>query len=154
MDEDFIDDTEWEQAVAAEPSQSEWGQELTDADFNAVAAEPNDEAAGPSHVMDMDLSEWEMSQSQDVTEGPDTEGEQAVAGPSHMAAGPSHKSKFNLRLSGPYKRYPEHWVGKWAKIGTQIIDNPAVRKLLCESCFLKMTDQEFCYCIEGKQIKI
>ena len=64
------------------------------------------------------------------------------------------KSKFNISSSGPYKRYTENnWIGKWAKIGIKAIDNPAVRKLLCETCFLKITDEKFCYCIQGEPIE-
>ena len=112
MDQDFLEDTEWENLVAAAT------------DENIVE---DTGAAGPSNSDFADDTEWEALVSGEV------------------------KSKFNISSTGPYKKYTENWVGKWAKIGIKPIDNPAVQKLLCETCIcVNMAEQKHYYWIAGE----
>ena len=125
MDEEFIDDPEWETLVKAHDL----------AENTNLAATATDEIF-VEEVKDAGTS----SMNPDFPD--DTEWEALVSG--------EGKSKFNISSSGPYKKYTENWVGKWAKIGSTPVDNPAVRKLLCEICFLNMTEQKHYYCIDGE----
>ena len=86
--------------------------------------------------------------SQATTDFPDDKDWEAL-----VSGSGARKSKFHLSTSGPYKRHTENWIGKWAKIGIRPIDNPSVRKILCESCFMKTTDQNIDYWIEGEPDK-
>ena len=129
MNDDFVEDPEWETLVK-------------DQDFE-VNTNLADNATDEMSVVGTEVNDAKTSNvNPDFAD--DTDWETLVSG--------EGKSKFNINSSGPYKKYTENWVGKWARIGFKPIDNPAVRKLLCETCFLKMTEQKYYYHIDGETI--
>ena len=129
MNDDFVEDPEWETLVKDQDFEvnTNLADNATD-EMSVVGTEVNDARTSNVNPDFADDTDWET----------------LVSG--------EGKSKFNINSSGPYKKYTENWVGKWTRIGFKPIDNPAVRKLLCETCFLKMTEQKYYYHIDGETI--